>query len=64
MGDMEIIDSTGLRATFTDEGVKLDVVPLSECCEFCNDPRLINEDGVKKCFSCGCINHIDLNHHA
>lgn len=61
MGDMEMIDSSGLRATFTDDGVVLDVVPQSECCEVCNDPRLINEQGIKKCVSCGCINHIDLN---
>ena len=64
MGDMEMIDATGMRATFTDNGVVLDVVPLSECCESCNDPRLINEGGVKKCVACGCVNHIDLNHHA
>jgi len=63
MGDMEMIDSTGMRATFTDKGVVLDVVPLSECCEMCNDPRLITVDGIKKCVACGCINHIELNHH-
>lgn len=64
MGDLEIIDPSGLRATFTDEGVALDVVPLSECCEMCNDPRLITVEGVKKCVACGCVNHIDYGHHA
>ena len=64
MGDMEMIDPTGMRATFTDNGVVLDVVPLSECCEMCNDPRLITVDGIKKCVRCGCINHIELNYHA
>lgn len=64
MGDMEMIDANGVRATFTDNGVVVDLVPLSECCEMCNDARLVNQDGVKKCVACGCINHIDLNHHA
>jgi hypothetical protein len=63
MGDMEMIDATGMRATFTDEGVVLDVVPMAECCEMCNDPRLMTVDGIKKCVACGCINHIELNHH-
>lgn len=64
MGDMEMIDATGMRATFTDTGVELDIVPLSECCESCNDPRMMNIDGVRKCVACGCINHIDLGHDA
>ena len=59
-----MIDPSGLRAKFTDDGVSLDVVPLSECCEMCNDPRLITVDGVKKCVACGCVNHIDYGHHA
>jgi len=63
MGDMEMIDATGMKATFTDNGVVLDIVPLSECCEMCNDPRLMTVDGIKKCVACGCINHIELNHH-
>jgi hypothetical protein len=58
MGDMEIIDATGMRATFTDAGVSLDIVPLSECCESCNDPRMMNLDGVRTCVACGCVNHI------
>ena len=65
MGDMEIIDVNGVRATFTDAGVELDIVPLSECCEMCNDPRMITVDGVKKCVSCECVNHIpDIKPHA
>ena len=64
MGDMEMIDPSGLRATFTDKGIALDVVPLSECCEMCNDPRMITVDGVRKCVSCECVNHIDYGHHA
>jgi hypothetical protein len=64
MGDLEIIDPSGLRATFTDDGVALDIVPLSDCCEMCNDPRLMTVEGVKKCVACGCVNHIDYGYHA
>ena len=59
MGDMEMIDPNGVRATFTDNKVVVDIVPLSECCEFCNDPRMLNESGVRTCVGCGCVNHID-----
>ena len=59
MGDMEIIEPSGLRLTFTDNGVVPDFVPLSECCEICNDPRMINENGVLKCVVCHGINHIE-----
>jgi len=65
MGNLEIIEPSGLRATFTDEGVALDIVPLSECCEMCNDPRVMTVEGVKKCVACGCVNHIpDIKPHA
>jgi hypothetical protein len=59
MGDMEMIDPTGIRARFTDSGIELDIVPFNECCEFCNDPRMVNENGVRKCVGCGCVNHIE-----
>jgi hypothetical protein len=59
MGDMEMIDKYGVKATFTDNGVELDIVPISECCEVCNDPRMLNINGVRKCAGCGCVNHID-----
>jgi len=62
MGDMEMIDEHGVKATFKDDGVHLDIVPLSECCEMCNDPRMINMDGVKVCPYCTSINHIDYPH--
>ena len=62
MGDMEMIDEHGVKATFKDDGVHLDIVPLSECCEMCNDPRMINMDGVKVCPVCTSINHIDYPH--
>lgn len=60
---MEMIDPNGVRATFTDHGVKIDFVPLSECCEVCNDPRMMNNNGVRTCVSCGCINHIEYKAH-
>jgi hypothetical protein len=59
MGDMEMIGADGVRATFTDSGVELDIVPLNECCEWCNDPRMLNINGVRKCAGCGCVNHIE-----
>jgi hypothetical protein len=59
MGDMEIIYPDGVKLTFTDEGVIPDIVPLAQCCEFCNDPRMTNENGIRTCVGCGCINHID-----
>lgn len=64
MGDMEMIYPDGLRKTFTDKGVELDLVLLSECCEMCNDPRTVNIDGIRTCVVCHNINHIDLNKHA
>ena len=63
MGDMEMIDKHGIKATFTDNGVELDIVPLSQCCEWCNDPRMLNINGVRKCAGCGCVNHIEYKNH-
>jgi hypothetical protein len=53
MGDMEIIDQFGVRATFTDDGVKVDLVPEEQCCEICNDARFMTHEGFKKCVNCG-----------
>jgi hypothetical protein len=63
MGDMEMIGADGIRATFTDSGVELDIVPLNQCCEWCNDPRMLNINGVRKCAGCGCVNHIEYKTH-
>ena len=63
MGDMEMIGADGIRATFTDSGVELDIVPLNQCCEWCNDPRMLNINGVRKCAGCGCVNHIEYKPH-
>ncbi len=54
MGDMEMIDQFGVKATFTDQGVFLDEVPKSERCVACNDARLLREGTFKVCFMCGC----------
>ena len=63
MGNMEMIGADGIRATFTDSGVELDIVPLNQCCEWCNDPRMLNINGVRKCAGCGCVNHIEYKPH-
>ena len=62
MGEMEMIDEHGVRATFKETGVELDIVPLHECCEICNDPRMLDINGVKMCKSCNGVNHIDYPH--
>jgi len=64
MADMEMIYPDGLKRTFTDKGVELDLVPLSECCEMCNDPRMVNLDGIRTCVVCHNVNTIELNKHA
>ena len=64
MGDMEIIKADGLRLRFTDNGIVPDIVPLSECCELCNDPRMVHVEGLLKCVGCGVINRIDYGRHA
>ena len=53
---MEIIDRHGVRATFTDAGVEVDIVPDIEKCYYCNDARFYTQHGYKECVSCGCIN--------
>lgn len=53
---MEMIDKHGVKATFTDAGVELDIVPFDQCCQFCNDPRILSENGLRKCVGCGCNN--------
>ena len=64
MGELEIIKPDGLRIRYTDKGVIPDIVPLSECCELCNDPRMVHVEGLLKCVGCGVINRIDYGHHA
>ncbi len=54
MGDMEMIDKHGVKATFTDRGVEIDIVRSNERCILCNDPRILHEGMTKLCFSCGC----------
>jgi hypothetical protein len=65
MGELEIIQPDGLRIKIDQyEQVVADIVPLSECCELCNDPRMVHEEGLLKCVGCGVINRIDYGSHA
>jgi hypothetical protein len=62
MGDMEMIYPDRMKLVFTDEGVTADFVNLSDCCELCNEPRMLHEGDLLKCLSCGVINHVDFGH--
>jgi hypothetical protein len=53
MGDLEIIDENGVRATFTDKGVSVDLVPDHELCTVCNDARLLSLGDWVVCYRCG-----------
>ena len=44
MGDLEMIDPNGVRATFTDKGIEVDIVPSNECCEICGDARMLTHE--------------------
>ena len=56
MGELQIIDGSGLTATFTDNGVIIE--PSVEHCELCNDDRLLHEGDLLRCYSCHAINRI------
>jgi hypothetical protein len=56
MGYVEIIDGSGLTATFTDNGVIVE--PSRVVCDACNDDRLLREGDLLKCYSCHSINRI------
>jgi hypothetical protein len=62
MGDMEMIYPDRMKLVFTDDGVTADFVNLSDCCELCNEPRMVHEGDLLKCLSCGVINHVDFGH--
>jgi hypothetical protein len=64
MGDLEIVRPDGLRLRFEQNGLVPDIVPLSECCELCNDPRMVHVEGLLKCVGCGVINRIEYGHHS
>jgi hypothetical protein len=64
MGDLEIVRADGLRLRFEQNGLVPDIVPLSECCELCNDPRMVHVEGLLKCVGCGVINRIDYGNHS
>jgi len=56
MGYLEIIDGSGLTASFTDDGVKVE--PSTITCDTCNDDRLLHEGDLLRCYSCHTINRI------
>ena len=58
MGYLEIIDGSGLKATFDDDGVSVVPTGLAEKCDACNDDRILHEGDLLKCYNCGCINRI------
>ena len=65
MGYVEIVTESGIKVQIDQhEVVSVDQVPLSECCELCNDPRMVHVEGLLKCVGCGVINRIDYGRHA
>jgi hypothetical protein len=65
MGDMELIFPDGVKVTIDqDERVTFTLVDFRDCCELCNDPRMVHEGELVKCAGCGCINHIDYGRKA
>ena len=65
MGYVEIVTKSGIKIQIDQhETVTVDQVPLSECCELCNDPRMVHDEGLLKCVGCGVINRIDYGRHA
>ena len=56
MGELQIIDGSGLTATFTDAGVTVE--PSTVVCDNCNDDRLLHEGDLLRCYSCHAINLI------
>jgi len=56
MGYLEIIDGSGLMATFENDVIKVE--PTKVHCDLCNDDRLLNEGDLLRCYSCHAINRI------
>ena len=59
MGELQIIDGSGLTATFTDSEVKVE--PSTVVCDNCNDDRLLHEGDLLRCYACRAINRIPFN---
>ena len=59
MGELQIIDGSGLTAIFTDSGVKVE--PSTVVCDNCNDDRLLHEGDLLRCYACRAINRIPFN---
>lgn len=59
MGFVVITNKNGHQVMIHDDTITHDVVAFKDCCELCNDPRMVHEGELVKCVGCGCINHID-----
>jgi uncharacterized paraquat-inducible protein A len=53
MGKLEIIDEHGVKATFTEQGVIVDLVPNHQLCFSCDDARLLTLGDWLVCYRCG-----------
>jgi hypothetical protein len=59
VGYVEFIKPDGTKVTVENDQVIVDVINFKDCCELCNDPRMVHEGELVKCVGCGCVNHID-----
>lgn len=64
MGFVEITNKNGHRVVIHNDEVIVDQVNFKDCCELCNDPRMVHVGELVKCVGCGVINRIDYGHHA
>ena len=59
MGFVEIVKPDGTKVVIGNDQIVVDLISFKDCCEMCNDPRMIHVGELVKCAGCGCINHID-----
>jgi len=59
MGFVVITNKDGHQVLIHNDEITHDIVDFKDCCELCNDPRMVHEGELVKCVGCGCINHID-----
>jgi hypothetical protein len=62
VGFVEWVKPDGTMVHIENDTVTLDVINFKDCCELCNDPRMVHEGDLVKCVGCGCINHVDFGH--
>ena len=54
MGYVEFIKPDGTKVTVANDEIIVDVVNLKDCCELCNDPRMVHEGELVKCHHTLC----------